>query len=85
MVKDRYTLGVSIPIVPATETKDKMEIVFNIIWRHLTMDERRFIDRVRVFDSIEELDDHKYNDFEQYPYEGYFGIQRKLPELYPID
>ncbi len=43
------------------------------------------INRVRVFNNIEDLDDHKYNDFEDYPYEGYVGIQRKLPQLYPVD
>lgn len=43
------------------------------------------INVVRVFTSVQDLDDHKYNDFDEYPYEGYEGIQRKLPELYPVE
>lgn len=85
MVKNKYILGVSAPILPAMYKQDKMQIIFNLLWLRLTLEERRMIDRVRVFDTVEDLDDHKYNDFEDYPYEGYEGIQRKLPELYPVE
>lgn len=85
MVKDRYILGVSAPSLFGVHKYDKMEIIIKLLWSHITREQRGMIDRVRVFDNVEDLDDHKYNDFEDYPYEGYFGIQRKLPQLYPVD
>ena len=85
MVKDRYILGVSAPSLSEVHKYERMEIIIKLLWQRVTREERRMIDRVRVFDNIEELDEHKYNDFEDYPYEGYEGIRRKLPHLYPVD
>lgn len=85
MVKGRYTLGISAPSLSGVHGYDKMEIILKLLWQRITLEERGMIDRVRVFDNVEDLDDHKYNDFEDYPYEGYLGIQRKLPQLYPVD
>lgn len=85
MVKNRFTVGISAPSLSGVHKYDKMEIIIKFLWSKLTLDERGMIDRVRVFDNEEILDDLKYNDFEDYPYEGYFGIQRKLPQVYPVD
>lgn len=84
MVKDQFVLGVSAPSLLGVHKYDKMSIIIQLLWPRITREERGMIERVRVFDNVEDLDDHKYNDFEDYPYEGYFGIQRKLPQLYPI-
>lgn len=62
-----------------------MDIIIDILFEHLSLEGRAFIDRVRVFDNIEELDYYKINDFEEYEYEGYNGIQRRLPELYAVN
>ena len=85
MVKNRYVLGVSAPSLSEVHKYERMEIIIKLLWERVTREERGMIDRVRVFDNINDLDDHKYNDFEDYPYEGYVGIQRKLPPLYPIE
>lgn len=85
MVKDRYVLGVSAPSLSEVNEYERMEIIIKLLWQRITKEERGKINRVRVFENIEELDDHKYNDFDDYPYEGYVGIQRKLPQLYPVD
>lgn len=85
MVNDQFVLGVSAPSPSETHNDDKMQLIINLLWSRLTREERGMIERVRVFDNVEDLDDHKYYDFEDYPYEGYFGIQRKLPQLYPVD
>lgn len=85
MVRDRFVLAVSVPSLSGVHKYDKMRIIIKLLWSHLTLEERGMIERVRAFDNIQDLDDHKYNDFEDYPYEGYVGIQRKLPQLYPID
>ncbi|SDG49549.1 hypothetical protein SAMN04487996_11969 [Dyadobacter soli] len=85
MGKDCYVLGVSAPSLTGLHDFDQITRITKLLFTYLSFDERRMINRVRVFNNIEELDDHKYNDFDDYPYEGYFGIQRKLPQLYPID
>lgn len=85
LVKDQYILGVSAPSLCGTDDFDKIRAITKLLFTYLTFEERKMIDRVRVFDNVEELDDHKVNDFEDYPYEGYFGIQRKLPQLYPVE
>ena len=85
LVKDQYILGVSAPSLTGIHDFDKIRAITKLLFTHLTLEERKMIDRVRVFDNIEDLDDHKYNDFEDHPYEGYVGIQRKLPQLYPVN
>lgn len=85
MVKDSYVLGVSAPSLSEVHEYESMEIILKLLWQRVTPEQRRMINRVRVFNNIEDLDDHKYNDFADYPYEGYVGIQRKLPQLYPVD
>lgn len=84
-VKDRFVLGVSAPSLADLQEFDQLRRITKLLFRHLTYDERRMINRVRVFTSVQDLDDHKYNDFDDYPYEGYEGIQRKLPQLYPVE
>lgn len=82
---DRYTLGLSAPSLVAMDKYQRMDVIIDILFECLSLEERGFIDRVRVFDNIEELNDHKINDFEEYEYEGYNGVQRTLPELYEVD
>jgi len=83
--KDRYVLGVSAPSLADLHEFDQLRRITKLLFTYLSFEERRMINRVRVFTSVQELDDHKYNDFDDYPYEGYEGIQRKLPELYPVE
>ena len=85
MAKNRFVLGVSAPSLSGVHKYDKIEIIIKLLWSKLAIKDRGMIERVRVFDNVEVLDDLKYNDFEDYPYEGYVGIQRKLPQLYPVE
>lgn len=85
LVKDQYVLGVSAPSLTSLHESDQIRRIIKLLFTYLTPEERMMINRVRVFNNIEELDDHKYNDFDDYQYEGYVGIQRKLPQLYPVD
>lgn len=85
LVRDRYTLAVSAPSLSGKTKFEKIQAITSLLFSDLTFDERQFIDRVRVYDSAEELDNYRFNDFEEYPYDGYNGIQRRLPELYPVN
>lgn len=85
LVKDQFVLGVSAPSLADLHEFGQLQRITKILFTHLTHEERRMINVVRVFTNIKDLDDHKYNDFDDYPYEGYEGIQRKLPELYPVE
>lgn len=85
MVRDRYVLGVSAPSLRDMEKYERMGLIIDILFDSLYLEERKMINCVRVFDNIEELDYYKINDFEEYEYEGYNGIQRRLPELYAVN
>ncbi|MHA4739295.1 hypothetical protein [Dyadobacter sp. MSC1_007] len=85
LVKDRYTLAVSAPSLSGKTKLEKIQAITSLLFSDLTLDQRQLIDRVRVYDSVEELDNYRFNDFEEYPYDGYNGIQRRLPELYPVN
>ncbi|MCF0041703.1 hypothetical protein [Dyadobacter fanqingshengii] len=51
----------------------------------MALEERTFIDRVRVFENIAELEAAKENEFEEYPYEGYDSYARvPKAELYEV-
>ncbi|GGN05237.1 hypothetical protein GCM10010967_45450 [Dyadobacter beijingensis] len=84
LVTDQYILGVSAPSLANLHESDQTRRIIKLLFTHLTLEERRMINCVRVFSNVKDLDDHKYNDFDDYPYEGYEGIQRKLPDLYPV-
>ena len=82
---DCYTLGVSAPSMSGMELYDKMDYIIDILFECLTVDERGHIDRVRVFNSFEELDTAREKDFEEFPYEGYDTPVRALrAELYEV-
>ncbi len=85
LVQNRYTLGVSAPSLVEMDKYDKMDLIIDILFECLSQEERAFIDRVRVFDNIDELDYYKINDFEEYEYEGYNGSTRRLPDLYAVE
>jgi hypothetical protein len=61
-----YVLGVSAPSLRGTDCYEKMRIVIQAMFAHLTENERRFINRVRVYDSKSDLERHKENDFDEF-------------------
>jgi hypothetical protein len=80
-----YTLGVSAPSLHGKDNYDKMDFIIDILFECLTEEERGHIDRVRVFNSLEELDLARENDFEEFPYEGYDTPVRVLrAELFEV-
>ncbi|MCF0062310.1 hypothetical protein MUK70_02855 [Dyadobacter chenwenxiniae] len=84
-VDDCYTLGVSAPSLKDIHVYAKMGAIIDILFECLTSEERAFIDRVRVFNNVEELESAKENEFEEYPYEGYDSYARApKAELYEV-
>ncbi len=69
MVSDSYVLGVSAPSMPEVSRYDKMDTIIDLLFAHLTEDERRMIDRVRVYGSIEELRNYAESDFDDSIYQ----------------
>ncbi|WP_031529821.1 hypothetical protein [Dyadobacter crusticola] len=63
MLKDTYILGISAPDMPGSDCYEKADIIIDILFAHLSPDIRKMIDRVRVYDSKEELASHADNDF----------------------
>jgi hypothetical protein len=64
MVKDTYILGVSAPSMVAQDCYEKADAIIDILFENLDQDVRRMIDRVRVYDTKEELLSHANNDFD---------------------
>ncbi|MCF0048851.1 hypothetical protein LXM25_02205 [Dyadobacter sp. LJ53] len=85
LVENRYTLGVSAPSLIGMHIHEKIGLIIGLLFESLTLEERTFIDRVRVFNNVEELESAKENEFEEYPYEGYDSYARApKAELYEV-
>lgn len=69
MVSDSYVLGVSAPSMAEMHRYDRMDKIIDLLFAHLTEDERRMIDRVRVYSSAEELKNYAESDFDDPTYE----------------
>ncbi len=65
LVSDSFVLGVSAPSMAMIDCYDKMDIIIDLLFANLNEAERRMIDRVRVYDSINELKSHAENDFDE--------------------
>jgi hypothetical protein len=66
MVRDRYVLGVSAPSLRGKDNYDKISIITDALFESLAVNERIMINRVRVYNNIEELNFYKENDFEEF-------------------
>ncbi|CAG5074991.1 hypothetical protein DYBT9623_05533 [Dyadobacter sp. CECT 9623] len=63
MVKDSYVLGVSAPGMEGRDCFEKADTIIDLLFAHLSEDVRRMIDRVRVYESADELKSYADNDF----------------------
>ncbi|WP_031528560.1 hypothetical protein [Dyadobacter crusticola] len=85
LIKDSYTLGVSAPSLKGKIFADKAAVIIDIMFENLTSDERGLIDRVRVFDTVDELNEHRDRDFETWYDEDYqYDPRKKIAELHEI-
>lgn len=64
MVKNSYVLGVSAPGMDGRDCYEKADVIISLLFRYVSSDLRRMIDRVRVYDSQEELRSYASNDFD---------------------
>ncbi len=69
MVSNSYVLGVSAPSMAKMHRYDRMDKVIDLLFAHLSEEERRMIDRVRVYSSAEELRKYAESDFDEPTYE----------------
>lgn len=64
MVKNSYVLGISAPGMEGRDCYEKADVIISLLFRHVAPDVRKMIDRVRVYDSRDELRSHASNDFD---------------------
>ncbi|HAK80456.1 MAG TPA: hypothetical protein DCM71_27030 [Runella sp.] len=65
MVSNSFVLGVSAPSMAGDEQPDKIQKIIGLLFSGLKPEERRWIDRVRVYDNVRELKKQAQNDFEE--------------------
>jgi hypothetical protein len=78
LVPDRYVLGVSAPSLRGKDNYDKISIITDAIFESLAIEERIMINRVRVYNNIDELNFYKENDFEEFRTEDNFAAQKSF-------
>ena len=66
-----FTLGVSAPSLINVNNSLKGGVIIDALFKHFTIEERMFIDRVRVFDDVKKLKEASFRDFEEYGYNDY--------------
>jgi hypothetical protein len=65
-----FVLGVSAPGIVGRDCHEKADNIIRILFAQTTVEVRRMINRVRVYDSIDELESHAVSDFERRGCEG---------------
>ena len=66
MVKESYILAVSAPsLAMRYDCGDKADTIIDLLFAKLPKEERVLIDRVRVYDSAEELERHARCNFDE--------------------
>ena len=69
MVADSYILAVSVPSLSNRGCYDKSDAIIQLLYDKVPLEQRSLIDRVRVYDSADELKKHSENGFDS----SYFG------------
>jgi hypothetical protein len=64
MVKNSYVLGISAPGMEGRDCYEKADAIISLLFREVSPDIRKMVDRVRVYDSQDELRSHASNDFD---------------------
>lgn len=71
LIEHSYILGVSVPsMVNSSNCVDKSDTIIDVLFARLTTEQRRYIDRVRVYDSADEYERHARCNFDN-SYYGY--------------
>ena len=77
-----FTLGVSAPSLVGLTSSTKTGIIIDALFKSFNLEERRAIDRVRVFNNVTELNLSAPHDFE------YFDARQMAtdftPEIYDV-
>lgn len=66
--RNRFVLGVSAPSMVSLERYERIDKLIDLIHKHLSVDYRKMIDRVRVYDSVKDLETYAEVGFDG-PYE----------------
>lgn len=82
MAGDSYILGVSAPKLSDLSCYEKMDLIVDILFENLTFEERKMIDIVRVYNSVDELKSHASSDFESSSCDVCEKPMRTEPELF---
>ena len=84
MVGESYILGVSAPNLGRGNCSDKTDTIIDVLFDKLPASQRAMIDRVRVYDSADELRLHERCNFDD-SYHGYceapFGSTSRVKVL----
>ena len=84
MVENSYILGVSAPSLTSSfNCNDKADTIIDILFTRLTPEQRKPIDRVRVYDSVEEYERHARCNFDD-SYYGYCEAPLRLTQTRAI-
>lgn len=80
MVENSYILGVSAPsLATSFNCSDKADIIIDVLFSRLTPEQRKPIDRVRVYDSVDEYERHAQCNFDD-SYYGYCEAPLRLTQ-----
>ncbi len=60
-----FVLGISAPGMTGRDCYEKADRIIDILFTHTSVDVRRMINRVRVYDSKDELKSYAANDFDR--------------------
>ncbi|WP_421828377.1 hypothetical protein [Larkinella sp.] len=83
-VRNSYILAVSAPSMAGWEPYEKMDKIIDLLRAHLDVQDKTQIDRVRVYNSIEELKAHSLVGFDDDPGAMYELPIRGVPQLVEI-
>ncbi|MFN8344334.1 MAG: hypothetical protein U0X91_05000 [Spirosomataceae bacterium] len=64
LLSNVFVLGISAPSMAEEEPSDKIQTVINLLFAGLEPEERRMIDRVRIYNTAKELQKQARYDFE---------------------
>lgn len=80
MVESSYILGVSAPSLASSfNGSDKADTIIDVLFSRLNPEERKYIDRVRVYDSVSEYERHARCNFDD-SYYGYCEAPLRLTQ-----
>ncbi len=84
MIEHAYILGVSAPSLQSSfNCNDKADTIIDVLFSRLTPEQRKPIDRVRVYNSVEEYERHAGCNFDD-SYYGYCEAPLRLTQTRAI-